>query len=539
MQTSAILLDQLRGKLIVSCQAFETSPFRDPGSMARFARAAVQAGARGIRANGPEDVRAIREVVDVPIVGIWKQVQRDGEILITPSPEGAKELLEAGARLVALDCTARGQSYGALSRLRRIKSELRVPVLADIATVEEARQATQAGADAVLSTLRGYTSETRHVTRFEPSFIADLVRATHIPVIAEGRIETAEQIREALSAGAFTVIIGAAITRPEVMTQKFVSAIDGWYRSVDPKHTFIGVDLGASRTKSGLVTNRGELIWQSAATTPGNGGRRVLLEHLEKCVATAMRAARAQSIEPAAIGVATAGWVDPNSGEVVYATENLPEWTGANPAAHLAKAFGLPVALENDANALAVAEKHFGAAKDASDFVCITLGTGVGGGVYVGGSLNRGPHFFANALGHIPVVADGEPCTCGKSGCLESYANAAALTRYAAPGNYESREAIIAAANSGDLIAQGAVRTLARYLAIGCVSVINLLDPEILILGGGLAQNNTLLISAVTEELARRVIVWPQRRVQVQASALGYSAGVLGAAAVASTSLSH
>ena len=537
MQTLVRLPDELRGRLIVSCQAFETSPFRAPDSMARFARAAVDGGARGIRANGPEDIRAIRKAVDVPIVGIWKQTQLDGEILITPSLEGARELVEAGAGLIALDCTARGQKYGAHDRLRRIRKELGVPVLADIATIEEAVQATEAGADAVLSTLRGYTSETRQVTRFEPRFIADLVRATHIPVIAEGRIETADQVRDALNAGAFAVIVGAAITRPEVITQRFVSAVDGWHRFMDPKRAFIGVDLGASNTKCGLVTNQGELLWQSAVPTPWNAGRKALLEHLERCVAAGMGAARDRGIEPQAIGLATAGWVDPNSGEVVYATENLPEWTGTNPATHLGKAFGLPVAVENDANALAIAEKHFGAAKNASDFVCITLGTGVGGGVYIGGRLNRGRHFFANALGHIPVVPDGEPCTCGKSGCLEPYANASALMRYG-QGNYKSCEAMIDAANSGDSTAQGAIRVFARYLAIGCASLVNLLDPEMLILGGGLAQNNSLLIRALTEELAKRVTAWPQRHLRVLASALGYSAGVLGAAAVASAALS-
>jgi N-acetylmannosamine-6-phosphate 2-epimerase/N-acetylmannosamine kinase len=538
MQTLVRLPDELRGRLIVSCQAFETSPFREPACMARFAQAAVEGGARGIRASGPEDIRAIREAVDVPIVGIWKQMQPDGEILITPSLEGARELVEAGAGLIALDCTARGQKYGALDRLRHIRSELGVPVLADIATLEEAVQATEAGADAVLSTLRGYTSETRHVKRFEPSFIADLVRAIRIPVIAEGHIETADQIREALGAGAFAIIIGSAITRPEVITQRFVSAVAGWHRFMDPKRTFIGIDVGASNTKSGLVTNQGELLWQSAVPTPWNGGRKALLEHLERCAATCIGVGRDRGIEPEAIGLATAGWVDPNSGEVVYATENLPEWTGANPALHLGKAFHLPVAVENDANALAVAEKHFGAAKNASDFVCITLGTGVGGGVYVGGRLNRGRHFFANALGHIPIVPDGALCTCGKSGCLEPYANASALMRYAAGGNYESCEEIIAAANSGDLAAQGAMRVFASYLAIGCASVVDLLDPEMLILGGGLVQHNSLLISAVTEELAKRVTAWPQRHLRVQVSSLGYSAGVLGAAAVASAAVS-
>ena len=139
--------------------------------MARFALAAVEGGARGIRADGPEDIRAIRNAVSVPIVGIDKVRQDDGEVLITPSLEGARKLVEAGANAVALDCTARGQRFGALDRLRKIRRKtLGVPVLADIATVEEAAQATAAGADAVLSTLRGYTSDTSHVVGFEPAF---------------------------------------------------------------------------------------------------------------------------------------------------------------------------------------------------------------------------------------------------------------------------------------------------------------------------------------------------------------------------------
>ena len=459
---------ELRGSLIVSCQASEASPFREAASMARFARAATEGGARGIRANAPEDIRAIRRAVGVPIVGIWKVAQDDGEILITPSFEGAKELVEAGANLIALDCTGRGQRYGALDRLRQIRKDLGVPVFADIATAEEAVQAAEAGADAVLSTLRGYTSETRHVTGFEPSFIAELVRTVNVPVIAEGHIRTPQQVCAALDAGAFAVIIGSAITRPEMITRTFVSAVEGWRRRHDAQRIFIGIDLGATNTKSGLVSIQGELLSQSVSPTPWNEGRKVLLKHLEQCVSTWREEAQGRGLEPAAIGLATAGWVDPASGEVVYATENLPGWTGANPGSYLREAFGLPVAVENDANALAVAEKHFGAAKNATDFVCITLGTGVGGGCYIGGRLNRGRHFFANALGHMPVVPGGAPCTCGKSGCLELYANASALMRYAAHGSFTSCEEVIAAAHSGDQTAQCAIKALAKYLAIGC-----------------------------------------------------------------------
>ena len=138
---------------------------------------AVQGGAAGIRANSPEDIRAIRQAVSVPIIGIWKAEQDDGKISITPSLEAAQQVVEAGACLVALDRTRRGQRYGALERVRRIKDELGVPVLADIAMLNEAVQAAKAGADAVPSTMRGYTEETCQALAFEPPFVAELAGA--------------------------------------------------------------------------------------------------------------------------------------------------------------------------------------------------------------------------------------------------------------------------------------------------------------------------------------------------------------------------
>ena len=246
--------------------------------------------------------------------------------------------------------------------------------------------------------------------------------------------------------------------------------------------------------------------------------------------------AREAGLEPAALGIATAGWVDTGTGRVVYATDNLPGWTGTPISDEIAPAAGVRVAVENDANALAVAERHFGAARHVDDFVCVTLGTGIGGGCYIGGRLNRGAHFFANALGHIPIEVDGIACTCGRRGCLEPYANAAALVRYAGPG-FSSAEAVIRAANAGDGRAREAIVTLARYLAVGLAALIELLDPAMLILSGGLAQDNPLLVPRLEAELAGRVPVWDLRQMRIAVSELGYFGGVLGAAAVARESL--
>jgi len=220
-----MIAEAIYKRLIVSCQAREGEPFRDPASMALFAAAVVAGGAAAIRARGPEDIRAIRKVVSVPIIGISKEMQADGKILITPTFESARELIAAGADMIALDVTRRGQCYDALDRLRRIREELHVPVLADIATLDEALAAARAGADFVLSTMRGYTDDTATIQYFDLRFIAELVRQCPAPVIAEGRIDTPEQAGAALAAGAYSVVVGSAITRPVTIARRFADAI--------------------------------------------------------------------------------------------------------------------------------------------------------------------------------------------------------------------------------------------------------------------------------------------------------------------------
>jgi glucokinase-like ROK family protein len=519
----------LQGKLIVSCQADEGDAFF--GLMDRFAESALAGGASGIRANGPADVRAIRKVAKVPIIGIQKAVYSDGKILITPTFESAKALVEAGADMVALDCTTRGQQSGAFARMRQIQSELRVPVLADIATVKEAEEAVRAGADVVLSTMRGYTDDTLQVTRFDARFIEELVTAVNVPVIAEGRVDTPDLARKTMQAGAFAVVVGTVVTRPHSVVRRFADAVEGAFQARNRKDWILGIDLGGTNTKFGLVSNRGELLWNGTTGTPRLSGRSGLLKHLEEVALSGIERAEASNHRVAAIGIATAGWVDPATGEVVYATENLPGWTGTRIAETLRQGTGKPVFVENDANALAVGEKLFGVARDFEDFVCITLGTGVGGGCFIGGRLNHGAHCFANAFGHMCIEPNGKPCSCGKTGCLEAYTNAQALMDYA--GNqYSDPISLIAAANGGEEKAVAAIESFALRLAAGCSLLVQLLDPEALILSGGLADNNPLLLTFLERELARLVPVWEERKMKILNSRIGYHAGVLGAAAL-------
>jgi glucokinase-like ROK family protein len=524
--------EKLAGKLIASCQAPVGDVFSHPELIARFAQAALAGGAAAIRANGPSNVNAIREVTDAPIIGIQKIVMDDGGVLITPSLESARDLVRAGAEMIALDVTTRGQRYGALERIRQIKRELRVPVLADISRAEEAITAAQAGADFVLSTLRGYTSETAHSARFEPSFIEELVHLCPVPVIAEGRIHTPDDARRAMAAGAFAIVVGTAITRPTEIARRFSEVIQKQWAACNPKRTVLGIDLGGTNTKLGIVSQQGDLFYHSTVPTPAFAGREVLLDHLKKQGHDLLDRANKMGDSPRALGVATAGWVNACTGRVAYATENLPGWTGAPIGDELYESLGIPVAVENDANAFAVAEKHFGAGREFRDFICMTLGTGVGGGCFIGGRLNRGAHFFANALGHINLIPNGLPCTCGNRGCLEVYCNAAALLRYAGD-RFQTVEEIIAQGNSGKTEAHRAILTFANYLGQGCFSLVQVLDPEALILAGGLVQNNPLLIEAVEAELTNKIPAYKQRKLALRASPLGYYGGVLGAAAVA------
>lgn len=522
----------LKGRLIVSCQASPEDAFGEPGLMARFARAARDGGAGGIRANGPADVSAIRAAVSVPLIGIQKAIHADGRILITPTLDCARRLCEAGADIVALDCTGRGVAAGALDRLRRIRTELGAPVMADIATLEEARAAAANGASFIGTTMRGYTDETRHIAAFDREFVAALTAAMPVPVIAEGMIWSPEEARAALAAGAYAVVVGTAITRPHEITRRFAQAL----RQAGEHDVFAGVDCGGTRIKHGLVDRAGRLLEQGSLPTPVSG-RAGLLQALRETFQNLRRQAESRGLRVAAAGLATAGWVN-RAGEVVHATGNLPGWAGTRLREELEEAAGGRLAVENDAHAFALAERRFGSARGVAEFLFVTLGTGVGGACVSEGRLLRGAHEMGGALGHLSVDPGGHPCTCGGRGCLEAYAASDGLRQSAGAERFEDAAAVVTAAQAGDPAAVAAVERQAGYLAEGLAQAILLTDPELIVLGGGLAEGNELLRARLEQELPRRVFGGVRRKLRVTLSPLGYHAGVLGAAAAAMESVS-
>jgi len=222
-------ISQLHHGLIVSCQAEAHEPLHGSSLMAAMARAAVEGGAVGIRANGPPDIQAIRQAVRVPIIGIYKVDFAGYEVRITPRIPEALQVAQAGADIIALDATHRPHPDGtsAADLIRAVHQATGCPVMADISTLEEGLAAAQAGADLVGTTLSGYTHSSPSQPGPDLELLQQLVRQVDVPVIAEGRIATPSQARLALDLGAYAVVVGAAITRPQWITRQFSLALAG------------------------------------------------------------------------------------------------------------------------------------------------------------------------------------------------------------------------------------------------------------------------------------------------------------------------
>lgn len=208
----------------MSCQAQPGSPLHGPIFMAAMAKAAELGGAVALRANGPEDIRAVKEVSALPVVGLWKLELEGFEPYITPTLESARAIADAGADIIAIDATLRAHPEGE-GFLGKVKRELQRPVFADVATLEEGIAAAEAGAAYVSTTLSGYTSYTTRTDTPDFDLLRELVRAVDLPIIAEGRFWTPEHVALAFDLGAHAVVIGTAITNPTEITRRFAFAV--------------------------------------------------------------------------------------------------------------------------------------------------------------------------------------------------------------------------------------------------------------------------------------------------------------------------
>jgi N-acylglucosamine-6-phosphate 2-epimerase len=217
---------QLRGHIIVSCQASEGDPLDDLDTLTRIASSVLRGGAGGLRAEGAPRIAAFRSLTQLPIIGIVKAYDPNGDVYITPDFHSAKAISDAGADIIALDCTARRLTAPEpwTELIPRIHAELNRQVLADIASLEDALAAQRAGADAVATTLYGYTAETAGIRTPSWPLLQSLVAHLTVPVLQEGHITSPPDALRAFTLGATAIVVGSAITRPESITTRFIEA---------------------------------------------------------------------------------------------------------------------------------------------------------------------------------------------------------------------------------------------------------------------------------------------------------------------------
>jgi glucokinase len=307
----------------------------------------------------------------------------------------------------------------------------------------------------------------------------------------------------------------------------------------------IGLDIGGTKIAAGLVTSDGDLVRQVRRETPATDADAIELAASE---AVAELAAEHQ-VE--AVGVAAAGFVDAARSSVVFAP-NLA-WRDEPLRANLERLTGLPVVVENDANAAAWGEFRHGAGRDVDDMVLVTVGTGLGGGVIIDGRLLRGAAGFAAELGHVRVVPDGHRCGCGNRGCWEQYASGQALVREArelartkspvaarllelAGGDAEavSGPHVTSAAHEGDAASIELLAGLGRWLGEGLASIVAVLDPALIVVSGGVADAGDLVLEPARDAFRRHLTARGYRpQPQIVPAVLGNDAGVIGAADLA------
>jgi glucokinase len=318
-------------------------------------------------------------------------------------------------------------------------------------------------------------------------------------------------------------------------------ANEGRAEILNRQSCFLGVDVGGTKLASGVITHNGQVLCYFAQPTPKKAGAEELFQAI---VDLAIHARRNFSGTLTALGIGCGGPMIFPAG--IVSPLHLPVWQTFPLRARLAEALSLPARLDNDAKAFALGESMFGAGRGSSCMMGIVVSTGVGGGVVINGRLLHGATGNAGHIGHITVSRSGPRCSCGAMGCVSAYASGTGLVRRAKSGirggvqtsltflsNDElSGKAIALAASSGDTFALKLMEDAGTALASGIVNVANLLDLDCVVLGGGIVQSGEMLFSPLLREYQSRAKLQFTRNVEIRTAALGYEAGVVGAAAL-------
>lgn len=305
----------------------------------------------------------------------------------------------------------------------------------------------------------------------------------------------------------------------------------------------IGLDLGGTNIKGGIIDGQANIIARHAVPTARDNGPEEVMDRMAQLAQEVCQIAGVDYDSIGGIGVGTPGPIDTRG--VVLHAPNLPGWVNIDLTAGLSRRTGKQVAVVNDANAAAYGEFTAGAGKDPAitHLIMLTLGTGIGGGIVLGRELYIGARNAGAELGHTIVETGGRLCGCGQRGCVEQYASATAIAREAAAARTENpvtkipdeptTEDVFKAAADGDEIAQQVIEEAIRYLAAACVTFVRALDPQIIVLGGGVVAAGDALIERVERSFLEQTWHLREEDVRIAAAELGNDAGFLGAAAMA------
>lgn len=314
------------------------------------------------------------------------------------------------------------------------------------------------------------------------------------------------------------------------------------------KKVAIGVDIGGSSVKLGVVDLQGRLTSRDSFLTCSTRGRRQLLDVLTGRLFELMRRAKRAHLAVSGVGIGAPGPVDVERG-FVYFFPNIPGWRNTPLAALLERRLGVRVKVDNDANVMTLAEHRFGAGRGSKNMIALTLGTGIGGGLVIDGRLFHGPRFSAAEIGHIVINENGPLCSCGGRGCVETYvgsgyftrevkarlrsARGGVLKRWVERGRKELTPCLVAeAARHGDALSKKMWQETGAHLGTALAGLVNVLNPERIVLGGGIAQSGALIFGPVKQTLEKKAFPIAARSVRVVAAKRGVDAGVVGAAAL-------
>ena len=309
---------------------------------------------------------------------------------------------------------------------------------------------------------------------------------------------------------------------------------------------YVGIDLGGTNVKTGLLTDDWKIVDQESRRTEIEGGFQHVIEQMADFVRALCKRSKVPLKRVRGVGIGTPGPVDVARGLIVVAP-NFPGWRDIPVRDALRLALGgIPVVVENDANVAAYGEYRLGAGRGLKSLVLRTLGTGIGCGIVLDGKMHRGATDTAGELGHVTVQVDGRPCGCGRRGCLETYCSATGTVKRfreaLAEGNTSmlidggmkkdevTARDIFEAAAKGDALAWQIVDQTARYLAIGCDVVVNIVDPDIIVFTGGMIAAGDLLLKPVEKYARELFFPRPKEHTRLAFTQLGGDAGIIGAA---------